>query len=120
MIDQSLSLPFAILVLLPFHITNQNRKAFIFNKMKEIIKKYKNEVPHGCLSVRGRCRKGFIVPIRWHPFNNLRIKNIIYTSKYVTIAYYFIMYYNTEEQISVRKYYILHKVNRIYCCLHLV
>ncbi len=33
-------------------------------KMKEIIKKLKIKVP-------GRVRKGFIVPIRWHPFNNL-------------------------------------------------
>ncbi len=33
-------------------------------KMKEIIKKLK-------IKVSGRCRERFIVPIRWHPFNNL-------------------------------------------------
>ncbi len=39
--------------------------------------------------------EGFIVPIRWDPFNNI---NIIMYTQYV-IAYCFIMYYNTEVRI---------------------
>ncbi len=42
---------------LPFQISNQIRKAFIFNKNEGNNQKV--------------VREGFIVPIRWHPFNNL-------------------------------------------------
>ncbi len=71
-----------------FQISYHIGRHLVSIKMKEIIKvEYKVSVRVG--------REGFIVPIMWHPFNNI---NIIMYTQYV-IAYYFIMYYNTEVRI---------------------
>ncbi len=63
-IDPSSRPPFAELFFSLFksHIASERHLFSI--KMKEIIKKLK-------IRVSGRCREGFIVPIMWHPFNNL-------------------------------------------------
>ncbi len=47
-------------------------------KIKEIIKKVQNNMPHGCLSVNVRCRGGFIA-LKLYPFNIFFIKLMIYT-----------------------------------------
>ncbi len=64
-IDPSLNTPFAKLFFFVFksHITSERRLFSI--KMKEIIKKLTK------YQVGLWDRKGFIDPIRWHPFNNL-------------------------------------------------
>ncbi len=49
---------------LPFQISNHIRKAFLLKKNEGNNQEVENKVS-------GRCREGFIVPIRWHPFNNL-------------------------------------------------
>ncbi len=33
--------------------------------------------------VSGRCREGFIVPIRWHPLNNLNENDNLHSIHYV-------------------------------------
>ncbi len=48
-------------------------------------------------NVSGRVREGFIVQIRWHPFNNLNLN--LHSLNKLFIAYCFIMYCNTEVQI---------------------
>ncbi len=54
--------------IVPFQSSYHIRKAFIFNKNKENNRKVENKI-------LGRVRVGvgsaYIVPIRWHPFNNL-------------------------------------------------
>ncbi len=64
---------------------------FIFIKNEGNISKNGNKVPQRSLSgrVRGRVRDSFIVLI-----------NMIIYTQYVITAYCFIMYYNTEVQIS--------------------
>ncbi len=51
--------------LFKFHITSEKHLFSI--KIKEIIKKYY----YLNIKVLIKYREGFIVPIRWHPFNNL-------------------------------------------------
>ncbi len=48
--------------LFKFQITSE--KHLFFNKNEANNQTVENKVS-------GRCREGFIVPIRWHPFNNL-------------------------------------------------
>ncbi len=59
--------------------------AFIFNINEGNNQQVEDEVS-------GMCREGFIVPIRWHPFNSLIwIETIIYI-QFVIIVYCFIMH----------------------------
>ncbi len=66
-IDLGSNLPFAKFFL-PFQILYHIRKAFIFNKNEGQYRKVENKVSG---TVRVGVVRAYILPKRWHPFNNL-------------------------------------------------